>query len=60
MGYTDTPHNYQVDLPTSWRTVVCIDLKFDEQKVMRVSLESVTGKSVYTELLYPTKVWQLP
>jgi len=33
-GYTDTPHNYRVFLPTSQRTVVCRDLKFDEQKAM--------------------------
>ena len=34
VGYTDTPHNYWVYLPTSWRTVVRKDLKFDEQKAM--------------------------
>ena len=39
VGYTDTPHNYQVYLPTSWRIVVRRDLKFDEQKAMQVSLE---------------------
>ena len=39
VGYTDTPHNYRVYLPTSRRTVVRRDLKFDEQKAMRVSLE---------------------
>ena len=41
VGYTDTPHNYRVYLPTSQRTVVHRDLKFDEQKAMRVSLEKV-------------------
>ena len=30
MGYTDTPHNYRVYLPTNQRTVVHRDLKFDE------------------------------
>eukprot|EP00253_Pinus_taeda_P018712 PITA_18712 len=39
MGYTDAPHNYQVYLPTSRRTVVHRDLKFVEQKAMQVSLE---------------------
>jgi len=39
LGYTDTPHNYRVYLPTSQRIVVRRDLKIDEQKVMRVSLE---------------------
>ena len=34
VGYTDTPHNYRVYFPTSQRTVVRIDLKFDEQKAM--------------------------
>jgi len=39
VGYTDTPHNYRVYLLTSRRTVVHRDLKFDELKAMRVSLE---------------------
>ena len=39
VGYTDTPHNYWVYLPTSKRTVVRKDLKFDEQKAMRLLLE---------------------
>lgn len=34
VGYTDTPHNYQVYFSTSERKVFCRDLKFDEQKVM--------------------------
>lgn len=34
VGYTDTPHNYRVFLPASQRTVVCRDLKFDEQRSM--------------------------
>ena len=38
-GYTDTPHNYQVSLPTNRMTVVHRDVKFDEQKAMQVSLE---------------------
>ena len=39
VGYTDTPHKYRVYFPTSQRTVVRKDLKFYEQKTMRVSLE---------------------
>ena len=39
VGYTDTPHNYRVYLPTTQRIVVHRDLKFDEQKSTRVSLE---------------------
>ena len=34
VGYTDTPHNYQVYLPTIRRIVVHRDLKFDEKKAM--------------------------
>jgi len=34
VGYTDTPHNYRLFLPTSQRTVVCRDLKFDKKKSM--------------------------
>ena len=34
VGYNDTPHNYQVYLPTSQRIVVRRDLKFDEKKAM--------------------------
>ena len=30
VGYTNTPHNYQVYFPTSRRTVVHKDVKFDE------------------------------
>ena len=40
VGYTDTPQNNQVYLPTSQTIVIRRDLKFDEQKAMQVSLES--------------------
>ena len=39
LGYTDIAHNCWVYLPTNQRTVVRRNLKFDEQKAMRVSLE---------------------
>ena len=39
VGYTDTPHNYRVYLPTSQRTLVHRDLKFDELKAMLFFLE---------------------
>ena len=39
VGYTGTPKSYQVYLPTNQRIVVHKDLKFDEQKTMRLSLE---------------------
>ena len=53
VGYTDTPHNYRVYLPTSRRTVVRRDLKFDEQKAMRVSLERELQLQVVEEFLVP-------
>jgi len=53
VGYTDTPQNYWVFLPTSQRTVVHRDLKFDEQKVMRVSLERELKFHAEEELLVP-------
>ena len=34
VGYIDTPHNYQVFLPASQRTILCRDLKFNEQRAM--------------------------
>ena len=53
MGYTDTPHNYQVYLPTSQRTMVHRDLKFYEQNAMRVSLERELQLQAMEELLVP-------
>jgi len=34
VGYTDTPHNYQVYMLTSRMTVVHRDIRFDEEKVV--------------------------
>ena len=53
VGYTDTPHNYRVYLPTSQRTVVHRDLKFDEQKAMQVSFERELELKVVDKLLVP-------
>jgi len=53
VGYTDTPHNYRVFLPASQRTVVRMDLKFDEQRAMRVSLERELKLHGDEELLVP-------
>eukprot|EP00253_Pinus_taeda_P010762 PITA_10762 len=53
VGYTDTPHTYRVYLPTSRRIMVCRDLKFDEQKAMRVSLERELQLQDVKELLVP-------
>ena len=53
VGYTNTPHNYRVYLPTIRRTVVRRDLKFDEQKAMRVSLERELQLEAVEELFVP-------
>ncbi len=53
VGYTDTPHNYQVYLPTSKRIVVRRDLKFDEKNSMQVSLERELQLQAMEELLVP-------
>ena len=53
VGYTDTPHNYWVYLPTNQRTAVRRDLKFDEQKAMRVPLEREFQLQAVEELLVP-------
>ena len=39
MGYTETPHNYCVYLPSNRMTIVRQDIKFDEGKAMWLSLE---------------------
>jgi len=53
VGYTDTPHNYRVYMQTSRMTVVCRDVKFDEEKAMRVSLERELELHAEEELLVP-------
>ena len=37
-GYTETPHNYEVYLPSIRMIVVQRDVKFHEEEVMRLSL----------------------
>ena len=39
VGYTDTPHNYHVYFLDSRKTVVRRDVKFQEEKAMKCSLE---------------------
>ena len=53
VGYTDTPHNYQVYLSAKMLTVVNRDVKFDEEKAMRLSLEREIDLHVDEELLVP-------
>jgi len=39
VGYTETPHNYHVYLPSLKIIVVRRDVEFDEEKVIRCYLE---------------------
>ena len=51
LGYTETPHNYRVYFPDSWKTVVRRDIKFHEEKDMKLSLERELHLHVQEELL---------
>eukprot|EP00253_Pinus_taeda_P007101 PITA_07101 len=53
VGYTDTPHNYRVYLPDSGKTVVRRDIKFQEEKAMKCSLERELHLHTDEELLVP-------
>jgi hypothetical protein len=53
VGYTETPHNYRVYFPNSKMTVMRHDIKFDEGKSMRLSLERELDLHVEEELLVP-------
>ena len=53
VGYTDTPHNYRVYFPDSGKTVVQRDIKFQEEKSMKCSLERELHLHVDEELLVP-------
>ena len=53
LGYTETPHNYHVYFQKSWMIVVRRDIKFDEGKAMRFSLERELDLNAEEELLVP-------
>ena len=53
VGYTETSHNYHVYFPNLKMTVVRRDIKFDEEKAMRLSLERELDFHVEEELLVP-------
>jgi hypothetical protein len=53
VGYTETPHNYRVYFPNSKMIVMRRDIKFDEGKAMRLSLERELDLHVEEELLVP-------
>jgi len=51
VGYTDTPQNCQVYLPSHRMTMVCRDVKFDDEKAMRCSVERELQLHAYEDLL---------
>jgi hypothetical protein len=53
VGYTETTHNYRVYFPNSKMIVMRRDIKFDEGKAMRLSLERELDLHVEEELLVP-------
>ena len=53
LGYIDTPHNYRVYFPNNRMIVVRKDIKFDEEKAMRLSLERELDLHAEEELLVP-------
>ena len=53
VGYIETPHNYRVYLPDSRMTVVQRDIKFHEEKAMKLSLERELHLHAEEELLVP-------
>ena len=53
VGYTETPHNYRVYLPNSRMTVMRRDIKFNEVKAMKLSLERELHLHAEEELLVP-------
>jgi hypothetical protein len=53
VGYTETPHNYRVYFPNSKMIVMRWDIKFDEGKSIRLSLERELDLHAEEELLLP-------
>ena len=51
VGYTDTPQNYRVSLSTNRMTMVHMDVRFNEEKAMRVYLERELELHVDEEIL---------
>jgi len=51
--YIDMPHNYRVCLPNNGKIVVRRNIKFQEEKFMKCSLERELHLHVDEELLVP-------
>jgi hypothetical protein len=58
VGYTETPHNYRMYFPNNKMTFIRQDIKFDEGKAMRLSLERELDLHAEEELLVPKDVSQ--
>lgn len=59
MGYADTPKNYWVYLPTNMMTAVHRDVKFDEKKAMRCSIEWEIQLHAVEDILAPKEEPQI-
>ena len=53
VGYNDTPQKYRVYFPNNIITVVRRDIKFDEEKAMRLSLERELDLHAKEKILVP-------
>ena len=53
MGYIDTPHNYQLYLPSHRMTTIHKYVNFDEEKAMRCSLERELQLHADEDILAP-------
>ena len=53
VGYTETPHNYRVYFPENRMIVVRWDIKFNEVKAIKLSLERELHLHAEEELLIP-------
>jgi hypothetical protein len=58
VGYTETPYNYRAYFPNSKMIVMRRDIKFDEGKAMRLSLERELDLHAEEELLVPKDKFQ--
>ena len=52
-GYTNTPHKYWVYFPNNKMIFVRLDIKFDEEKTLQLSLEREIDLHADDDLLVP-------
>ena len=53
VGYTETPHDYRLYFQNSGMTVVRRDIKFNDEKAMKLSLERELDLHAEEQLLAP-------